>query len=134
MARPRLDREERKEQIIRAVMPLFSLHGFDAVTSKDMAKAAGVSEGLIYKYFPQKSDIYHSVYVLLCSEMNSELDNLLNLTPSFQSLLAFFSRFVDHIFDDALMPNRMLPKLIMRSIIEDGEFASYFFDIINSLI
>lgn len=130
--KPRMDREQRKAQIIRAVMPLFSVHGFDTVTSKDMAKAAGVSEGLIYKYFPQKSDIYYSVYTLLCSEMTSELDNLLKLTPCFQSLMAFFGKFVDHVFDDSLMPNKILPKLIMRSIIEDGEFAGYFFDIINA--
>ena len=50
---PRLSREDRREQILDAVLDVAIEHGM-AVTSKQLAEAAGVSEGMIFKVFGTK--------------------------------------------------------------------------------
>ena len=122
----RLDRSARKRQIVAAVLPLFSEKGLYAVTSKNMAEAAGVSEALIYKYFPHKKDIIQSVYESVCIDLTKQLDSLNDIPNNFNSLNLFIKKFLEHIFASDVLVSNYLPRIIMRSIIEDGEFAAYF--------
>ena len=43
---PRLSAEARKEAIVEAVQDVFAEKGFDGTTTRELAKAAGVSEAL----------------------------------------------------------------------------------------
>jgi AcrR family transcriptional regulator len=49
--------EERRGQILRAAVKLFSDEGYYTTTISQIAKEAGVSTGLIYQYFGDKDDI-----------------------------------------------------------------------------
>lgn len=49
--------EERRGQIVRASVKLFSEEGYYTTTIQQIAKEAGVSTGLIYQYFRDKDDI-----------------------------------------------------------------------------
>lgn len=49
--------QERQQQILQAAAQVFSEKGFDAATIRDVARAAGVSEGSIYLYFKNKQDL-----------------------------------------------------------------------------
>jgi AcrR family transcriptional regulator len=57
----RLDRDERRRQILLAAKKLFSTRGYDAVSSADIAAEAGVARGLINHYFGTKRDLYVEV-------------------------------------------------------------------------
>lgn len=48
---------ERKQQILEVALPLFAAHGFAATTTKQIAEAANITEGLIFHYFPNKAAI-----------------------------------------------------------------------------
>ena len=48
---------ERRGQIVRAAVKLFSEEGYYTTTIQQIAKEAGVSTGLIYQYFRDKDDI-----------------------------------------------------------------------------
>jgi AcrR family transcriptional regulator len=48
--------EERREMIVRAVLPLVSEHG-NAVTTAQIAKAAGIGEGTIFRAFKDKDEL-----------------------------------------------------------------------------
>ena len=50
--------EARKEAIVEAVQDVFAEKGFEGTTTRDLAKAAGVSEALLYKHFPSKESLY----------------------------------------------------------------------------
>ena len=47
-------RDERREEILRAGLAVFARRGFDATKIADIAAAARMSHGLIYRYFPSK--------------------------------------------------------------------------------
>ena len=49
--------EERRGQIVRAAVKLFSEEGYYPTTIQKIARAAGVSTGLIYQYFRDKDDV-----------------------------------------------------------------------------
>lgn len=49
--------EERRGQIVRAAVKMFSEEGYYTTTIQQLAKEAGVSTGLIYQYFRDKDDI-----------------------------------------------------------------------------
>ena len=51
-------KEEKKEQILRAGLTVFAENGLAAAKMSDIAKAAGVSYGLVYNYFPSKEEIF----------------------------------------------------------------------------
>lgn len=53
--------EERRAAIIRATMPLLVQHGRD-VTTKQVAAAAGVSEGTIFNVFDDKEALLQAVF------------------------------------------------------------------------
>jgi len=47
-------RDERREEILRTALRVFARSGFDATKIADIAAAAEMSHGLIYRYFPSK--------------------------------------------------------------------------------
>jgi len=63
----RLSSDERRQAIIEAVKDVFAKKGFDRTTSRDLAKAARVSEALLYKYFPTKLSLYQAM-LQACAE------------------------------------------------------------------
>ena len=57
-ARP-LSPEDRRAAILDAVIPLLIDHGA-AVTTAEMAEAAGIAEGTIFRVFPDKASLLHA--------------------------------------------------------------------------
>lgn len=49
--------ERRRAQIVAAATRLFATNGFFRTTIKDIATAAGISQGLIYQYVTDKEDV-----------------------------------------------------------------------------
>ncbi len=51
----------RKEQIIEAAITLFAQQGFDGTSTRQIAGSIGITEGLIFHYFPTKADLLNAV-------------------------------------------------------------------------
>ncbi|WP_068831145.1 TetR/AcrR family transcriptional regulator [Polaromonas jejuensis] len=59
--RRRLAPEDREHQIVQAAIAFFARHGFDAST-RDLAREMGVTQPLLYRYFPTKEALVDRVY------------------------------------------------------------------------
>ena len=60
---------QRRHQIIQVAMDLFSRKGFDGTTTREISKAAGVSEAIIFRHFATKEDLYAAIIdFLICDE------------------------------------------------------------------
>jgi AcrR family transcriptional regulator len=57
----RLDRDERRAQILVCARTLFTEHGFADVSMERIATCAGVRRGLLHHYFGNKHDLYVEV-------------------------------------------------------------------------
>lgn len=60
-AATRMSAEERREQIVRVAVSLFSRRGFRGTTTKEIAQAAGVSEAIIFRHFATKEELYAAI-------------------------------------------------------------------------
>lgn len=51
----------RREQILRGSMKLFAAKGFRGTTTREIAQQLGISEALMFKYFPSKKALYRAI-------------------------------------------------------------------------
>jgi AcrR family transcriptional regulator len=61
--------ERRRRQIIDAAVQLFIEHGFHKTTTRQLARAAGISIGSLYEYIASKEDILY----LVCDAIHAEI-------------------------------------------------------------
>lgn len=57
----RMSGDRRREQILHTAVDLFSQRGFKGTTTKEIAKAAGVSEAIIFRHFATKDELYGAI-------------------------------------------------------------------------
>src|SRR5438094_7790245 len=82
-----MNAHERKQAIVLAALPLFARKGFAETTTKDLAKAAGVSEPLLYKHFPSKEALYAEIQNFSCQGTETVIQKLEDLEPSTSTLV-----------------------------------------------
>jgi len=57
----RMTGDERRQEIIRAAMDVFSRSGFSGSTTRKIAERAGISEAMIYSHFQNKEELYAAI-------------------------------------------------------------------------
>src|ERR1700685_853758 len=87
MGKRRMSAGERKLGIVRAALPLFARKGFAETTTRALARAAGVSEPLLYKHFPGKEALYLEIQDFSCQCTESVTKRLTGLEPSTSTLV-----------------------------------------------
>lgn len=65
--------EEQRRRILGAVMPLVAEHGIDAVRLADVAKASGVSVGMIQHYFGSRDALLDRAFHDYCMSVVSRI-------------------------------------------------------------
>ena len=57
----RMPSAERRQQLIDVALRLFSKKGFSGTTTKEIARAAGVNQTILFRHFPSKDDLYAAI-------------------------------------------------------------------------
>jgi len=57
----RMAGDERRQQLLQVAMRVFSEKGFSGTTTKEIAKAAGISEATVFKHFANKDELYSAI-------------------------------------------------------------------------
>lgn len=96
----RLSPEERRRQIIDGAIAYFSEAGFDGST-RELARRLGITQPLLYRYFPTKDHLIAEVYdALYVGRWRDEwLEILGEAAPLEDRLRRFYSRYTDVIYD-----------------------------------
>ena len=84
--------EERRRELLACAMKLFAEEGYDNVSVRAVARAAGVAPGLAYHYFDSKEKMFAEAiedYARRCAESICELldDNNLSLDEKLEQAL-----------------------------------------------
>jgi len=66
----------KKHELVRAAIQLFAEHGFDGTTTLRIAKAAGVTEPLIYYHFNNKDGLFTYILERAFADYFERLDRL----------------------------------------------------------
>jgi AcrR family transcriptional regulator len=69
-----------RSRILQAALKLFAAQGFDGTTTRDLAQAAGVAEGTLFRHFPNKKAILVEVatsgWVEILTDLLTELSEM----------------------------------------------------------
>jgi len=74
------EKEKNYHKIIEASVKVITKEGFKASTMKDIAKAAGIADATIYKYFATKESILHAYFEIRMEDLVERLQAI----PDFQ--------------------------------------------------
>ena len=126
----------RRQLILAAAKRCFSRHGFAGTTTKSVAAAAAISEGLLFKHFPSKAALYAEILAEEC-EADPDLAHLLGQAPSTATLVELVKGMVGHFMQIRDLPDEQEAqrvRLMATSHLDDGEFARLLYTKVGDLI
>jgi AcrR family transcriptional regulator len=116
----------RKASIAQAALPLFASRGFDGVSTRELAEASGVSEALIFRYFPSKRALFDEIH-RQHTESRGVGKLLATEEPaSTAALVKLVFLFVHGIVVTDAKTAASMMRLFYRSFLEEGDLARDF--------
>jgi len=125
----RMAGDERRRQILRVAVSLFSSRGFRGTTTKEIAQAAGVSEAMVFRHFATKEELYAAILDhKACSGSGSFEPEVMSADSIrrkddrgvFESLALGALNYHEH--------DPEFQRLLLYSALEKHELAQMFFD------
>ncbi len=124
----RMTAEDRKLQILRVAVSLFSRKGFGGTTTKEIAQASGVSEAMVFRHFATKDELYSAILDhKACSGDKMNPEEMVSEALKEKDDRAVFER----LALGALTHHEMDPefqRLLLHSALEGHELAQMFFE------
>src|ERR1700754_4811651 len=136
MSNLRMTSDLRRQLILGAAKRCFARNCFAGTTTKSVAAAASISEGLLFKHSPSKAALYAEILAEEC-EADPDLAHLLGLEPSTATLVELIKGMVRHfvsISDGADHEEAQRLRLMTTSHLDDGEFARLLYAKVGHLI
>ncbi|ALC80379.1 MULTISPECIES: TetR/AcrR family transcriptional regulator [Bacillus] len=91
-------RGERKEQIMEAALKVFARRGIIGTKMSLIATEAGISPGLLYRYFKSKDELFNTLVQNAMKESVSEIGNIYHLPGSPMDKIKILT---EHILDES---------------------------------
>ena len=121
----RYSAEDRRQQIMDIAMTLFARQGFEGTTTRQIARAAGVNEAIIFRHFPSKEELYWAILRRKC-ESAGRTQKMAERIAAGGSDLEIFSS----IAESMLTRNRNdsnVTRLLLFTALERHEHSEEFF-------
>jgi AcrR family transcriptional regulator len=122
----RLTADQRRHAIVEAATKVFAENGFHGTTTRELARAAGVSEALLYKHFPSKESLFDAILAMGAKgALSAVFKRILTLEPSTSTLVIMVHFMISYyaLGDVAGSPASAMNILQVRSLLADGEFV-----------
>lgn len=99
---------KRRDEIIKAATKLFLKKGFAQTTTREIAKACGLSIGTLYNYIGSKDDILillSDTLILFSNQYSSIVDEKNKFKDSIEKLKAFILSYLEFVrdYDDIML-------------------------------
>lgn len=95
--RVRLDTDERRAQLLALGKQAFAERTYDEVSIDDIARAAGISKGLLYHYFPTKRDLYLAGLREIADELIRKIEAVASDQAPIERVRAGIDAYIDHV-------------------------------------
>lgn len=117
--------EDRRTAILKTARGVFVEKGFDRTTTRELAEAAGISEALLFKHFPNKEALYSAIQLSCRNEEGTRvIERVQSLEPSTSALVSLVCDLVSCILGRQPDEEKhAFLRLVLRSLMDEGEFA-----------
>lgn len=115
---------ERREKILATSLALFAKKGFSATRTKDVARAAGVSEAMVFKLFPDKEGLYRAIIEKKIADAEAVLP-LAELAESRDPPERYFGR-IAVLMLERVDEDPSFLRLLLFSALEDHPLSAEF--------
>jgi AcrR family transcriptional regulator len=119
--------EARRNQLLDAAASVFAEKGYHRATTKEIAGAAGVSEGTIYNYFDNKADLLIGMMTRLAElrELPQELEDALQ-SDAREFLVAIFRNRMGRIVQShEKVFQAILPEILTNPELRERYFQEF---------
>jgi len=125
--RRRLASADRRESILAAATDAFAAEGFGGARTQRIARAAGVSEALLFRHFPTKAALYDAVHARLIELQDANFEVMALPSPTTEGIV----RMLRATFRACLRGRSSAQatagqRLMLLSLAGDGEHARLF--------
>jgi AcrR family transcriptional regulator len=119
---------ERRLQILRVAMRLFSQHGFRGTTTKEIALASGVSEAMVFRHFATKEELYSAIldHKACVHETMDPLQVVAKAVAAKDDRAVFEGLALDALNQHDCDPE--FHRLLLHSALEEHELAQMFWE------
>ncbi|MFF5447272.1 TetR/AcrR family transcriptional regulator [Streptomyces sp. NPDC012888] len=104
--------QARRRHILNAATSLFAAKGYERTTTAEICKAAGISAGNLFHYFPNKRAIFLAVFEDEDLDRAERLAQARHADDPLQALMDL----VDHLAAPAVEP--VVPALVMEAMVQ----------------
>lgn len=105
--------EERSHEILFSIRQAFAEKGFDGASMQDLARAAGMSVGNFYRYFPSKAAIVEAMVGLDLTEIQRDFEEILISGDPMAGLRA---KIVARLTDDCMQDGGLWAEITAAAI------------------
>ncbi len=130
--------DNKREQIRKAALAVFSRRGFHETTVAEIAEEAGIAKGTIYLYYPSKEEILIAIFRRYTDGMLDLVDGLLDSALTVHEILAVFVRKQIDLFREEPDLVRILSRRSLLALRDGNErmigFQRYLLDRIAKLL
>lgn len=115
--RYRLSTEQRQREIVAAVLALARERGPDAITTHAIAERMGVTQGAVFRHFPDKQAIWLAVFAWVRSSLGAAVEAAIRTTES--PLARIEQAFLAHVAFIAANPG--VPRVMFHEMQYPGD-------------
>lgn len=129
MRQPRYQRrkEERPQEITEAAFAAFAEKGFGATKVEEVARRAGVSKGLLYRYFETKEELFKAVIRSFVSPKVAELEEMVR-TSELSAEAFLRGPFLAFAQSLPRSPARILVRLMIAEGPKHPDLTAYYWE------
>jgi AcrR family transcriptional regulator len=112
-AHPAPAAEERSHEILASIRQVFAEKGFDGASMQDLARAAGMSVGNFYRYFPSKAAIVQAMCGYDLAEIQGDFAEI---QTSDRPMACLRDRILNHFSEESLKDGQLWAEITAAAI------------------
>lgn len=124
----RMSGDERRTQILKVAIKLFSQRGFSGTTTKEIGRMAGVSEAMVFKHFANKEELYSAIldHKACDRQFQNRFEDLIKKTEAKDDFEVFYTMALNALNSHSADCDFM--RLMLHSALEEHDLARMFFE------
>ncbi|MBN1121699.1 MAG: TetR/AcrR family transcriptional regulator [Anaerolineae bacterium] len=127
---PRIDPEERREEILDAVLRCFARTGYNGTSMDDVVEESGLSKGTLYWHFKNKRELFMAAFDRVMNQMVEPFMQMFEADVPVVERLRLFEQ-SSKILVSAEQELSTMPLNFLLEIWQDEEFSQHYLDVLG---